>query len=126
MVLAICALPVIGMRWGLSENPANPAGAGRSQFLPGNPLPDVVVVESAQDLRDPAGLIAIDQVSHRLMEIPGVRKVQSAAWPGGIPWTDASLTSALGKLSRSAGSPGPDVCAAGECDQVAGAPYSIR
>ncbi len=99
IVLAICALPVIGMRSGLTENPAGPAGAGRSQVLPGNPLPDVVVLEAAQDLRDPAGLIAIDQVSHRLMEIPGVRKVQSAAWPGGIPPSDASLTSALGKLS---------------------------
>ena len=105
MVLAICALPVVGMRWGLAENPAPTKSA---QILPGYPLPDVVVVESPHDLRDPGGLIAIDQVSHRLMEIPGVRKVQSAAWPGGVPWSDASLTSAMGRLSdqldRGAGS----------------------
>ncbi len=96
LVLVICALPVIAMQWGLAENPAATRSA---QFLPGNRLPDVVVVKSARDLRDPAGLIAIDQVSHRLMEIPGVRKVQSAAWPGGVPWTDASLTSEAGRLA---------------------------
>ncbi len=103
VVLAICALPVAGMRLGVGENPANPAGASRAQVPPGNALPDVVVIESPHDLRDPAALIAIDQVSHRLMEIPGVRKVQSAAWPGGIPWPDASLTSSLGKLSEEMG-----------------------
>ncbi len=96
LVLVICALPVIAMQWGLPENPA---GTNNAQFLPGNRLPDVVVVKSARDLRDPAGLIAIDQVSHHLMEIPGVRKVQSAAWPGGVPWTDASLTSEAGRLA---------------------------
>ena len=126
VVLAICALPVIGMRWGIAENPA---GTSRAQFLPWNSLPDVVVVESARDLRDPAGLIAIDQVSRRLMEIPGVRKVQSAAWPGGVPWTDASLTSAAGRLAdqldRQAVSFVPQVNAikslASVLDQVTGA-----
>ncbi|WP_099225577.1 MMPL family transporter [Mycobacterium persicum] len=108
VVLAICALPVIGMRCGIDESRANPPGTSAARLLPGNPLPDVVVVNSAADLRQPAGLIAIDQLSHRLMEIPGVRKVESAAWPAGVPWADASLTSAAGKLSdqlnRGAGS----------------------
>jgi RND superfamily putative drug exporter len=129
VVLAICALPVIGMRWSLSENPANPAGSSSVRFLPGNPLPDVVVIESARDLRDPAGLIAIDQVSHHLMEIPGVRKVQSAAWPGGGPWTEASLSSAMGRLAdqldRGAGSFLPQINAIKELestvDQMTGA-----
>ncbi|HUO36561.1 MAG TPA: MMPL family transporter [Mycobacterium sp.] len=126
VVLAICALPLIGMRWGLAENPA---GTSSAQFLPGNPLPDVVVVKSARDLRDPAGLIAIDGVSRRLMEIPGVGKVQSAAWPGGVPWTEASLTSAAGRLSdqldRQAGTFVPQVNAikslASVVDQMTGA-----
>ncbi|OSC40420.1 hypothetical protein B8W66_12905 [Mycobacterium decipiens] len=96
VVLAICALPVIGMRSGVAENLARVSSA---RFLPGDQLPDVVVVKSTRDLLDPAGLIAIDQISHRLMEIPGVRKVESAAWPAGIPWTDASLTSAAGRLA---------------------------
>ncbi|BBX97586.1 phthiocerol dimycocerosate exporter MmpL7 [Mycobacterium lacus] len=99
VVLAICALPVVGMRWGISENPTNPAGTGSARLFPGTSPPDVVVIEAVRDLRDPAGLIAIDQASHRLMEIPGVRRVQSAAWPAGIPWADASLTSAAGRLS---------------------------
>ncbi len=105
VLLVICALPVIGMRWGLSQNPENPANPASpaadsaARFVAGNSLPDVVLVESANDLRDPGGLIAIDQVSRRLMEIPGVRKVQSAAWPAGAPWADASLTATLGKLS---------------------------
>ncbi|AKN18422.1 hypothetical protein B586_03320 [Mycobacterium haemophilum DSM 44634] len=100
VVLAICALPVIGMRLGLAESQAGQRGA---QVLPGNPLPDVLVIKSARDLRDPAALIAIDQVSHRLMEIPGVRKVESAAWPAGVPWTDASLSSAAGRLADQLG-----------------------
>lgn len=96
-ILAICALPVIGMRGVLAENPAHQAGTHRAQILSG--LPDVVLIESDRDLRDPAGLIAIDRVSRRLMETPGVRKVQSAAWPAGVPWTEASLTSTAGRLS---------------------------
>ncbi|RFD27124.1 MMPL family transporter [Mycobacterium uberis] len=100
VVLAICALPVIGMRLGLAEDHAGQSG---TQVLPGNPLPDVLFIKSAQDLRDPAALIAINQVSHRLMEIPGVRKVESAAWPGGVPWTDASLSSAAGRLADQLG-----------------------
>lgn len=95
LVAAICALPVLGMHWGVGGVPAR---AGK-QFTPANRLPDVVMVKSSHDLRDPAGLIAIDAVSRRLMEIPGVRKVQSAAWPAGVPWTDASLSSAAGRLS---------------------------
>jgi putative drug exporter of the RND superfamily len=132
VVLAICALPVIGMRWVISEspaNPANPAGTRTAQFFPENQLPDVVMVKSDRDLRDPAGLIAIDQISRDLMEIPGVRKVQSAAWPGGVPWTDASLTSAAGRLAdqldRQTGSFLPQVNAikslASAVDQMTGA-----
>ncbi|GAB7144338.1 MMPL family transporter [Mycobacterium riyadhense] len=95
VVLVICALPVIGMRWNSLDGSAK---AGGGQFVPGRSLPDVLVIKSDHDLRDPAGLIAIDAVSRRLMEIPGVRKVESAAWPAGVPWTEASLTSAAGRL----------------------------
>ncbi len=63
----------------------------------------MVVIKSARDLRDPAALIAINQVSHRLVEVPGVRKVESAAWPAGVPWTDASLSSAAGRLADQLG-----------------------
>ncbi|KJX75852.1 MMPL family transporter [Mycobacterium lepromatosis] len=100
VVLATCALPVIGMRLSLAEDHTGQSGA---QVLPGNLLPDILLIKSARDLRDPAALIAIDQVSHRLMEIPGVRKVESAAWPAGVPWTDASLSSAAGRLADQLG-----------------------
>ncbi|WP_373155445.1 MMPL family transporter [Mycobacterium marinum] len=113
LVLAVCAVPVIGMQWGIGDGPVNPAAGGTKRALPWQPLPDVVMLEAKHDLSDPAGLIAIDQVSHRLMEIPGVRRVESAAWPAGVPWTDASLTAAAGKLSdeldRGAGSFMPQV-----------------
>ncbi|MDC9016415.1 MMPL family transporter [Mycobacterium marinum] len=113
LVLAVCAVPVIGMQWGIGDGPVNPAAGGTKRVLPWQPLPDVVMLEAKHDLSDPAGLIAIDQVSHRLMEIPGVRRVESAAWPAGVPWTDASLTATAGKLSdeldRGAGSFMPQV-----------------
>lgn len=124
LVSTVCALPVLGMHWGVGDVPVR---AGK-QFTAGNRLPDVVVVKSGHDLRDPAGLIAIDAVSRRLMEIPGVRKVQSAAWPAGVPWTDASLSSAAGRLSdqldRQAASFAPQVTAVktlgSVLDQVSG------
>lgn len=97
LVLALCALPVLGTHWGISPGPDS---ARTGHFVASNRLPDVVLVKSTHDLRDPAGLIAIDAASRRLMEIPGVRKVQSAAWPGGTPWADASLSSAAGRLSE--------------------------
>ncbi len=96
LVSFLCALPVLGIHWGTGDIPSS---AGNPRFTPTNRLPDVVLVKSSHDLRNPAGLIAVDAVSRRLMEIRGVRKVQSAAWPGGVPWTDASLSSAAGKLS---------------------------
>lgn len=100
VVLAICALPVIGADWGLSRKPVGSARTGGAHFLASNRLPDVVLIKSGHDLRDPGGLIGIDAVSRRLMDIPGVRKVQSAAWPAGVPWSDASLSSAAGRLSE--------------------------
>ena len=96
LVAALCALPVLGIHWGTGDAAVR---TGSKQFSVTNRLPDVVMVISSHDLRDPGGLIAIDAVSRRLMEIPGVRKVQSAAWPAGVPWTDASLSSAAGRLS---------------------------
>ncbi|OBK29861.1 hypothetical protein A5634_17580 [Mycobacterium asiaticum] len=96
LVLGICALPLLGTHWGVGESPVRTSSA---HFSPHNRLPDVLMVKATHDLRDPAGLIAIDALSRRLMDIPGVRKVQSAAWPGGVPWADASLSSAAGRLS---------------------------
>ncbi|MCY0610115.1 MMPL family transporter, partial [Klebsiella pneumoniae] len=93
-------LPIIGMRWGVAENPTRQGGA---QVLPGIALPHVVVIKSPPDLRVPAALIPINQVSHRLVEVPGVRKVESAGWPAGVPWTDASLSSAAGRLADQLG-----------------------
>lgn len=96
LVVGLCALPVLGMHWGTGDALAR---AGGAHFTPNNRLPDVVMLISSHDLRDPPGLVAIDAASRRLMELPGVRKVQSAAWPGGVPWADASLSSAAGRLS---------------------------
>jgi len=59
-----------------------------------------VLIEADHDLRRPAGLLAIDRVTRRLMEIPNVQLVQSATWPAGLPWADATLAHQLGELNR--------------------------
>ncbi|ADG97817.1 MMPL domain protein [Segniliparus rotundus DSM 44985] len=66
-----------------------------SQFLP-----TVVIVETGRDLRTPSGLIAIDRLTRRLMDMPGVRTVQSASWPGARPWSEATIAHQAGDLAN--------------------------
>ncbi|QZH59708.1 MMPL family transporter [Mycolicibacterium farcinogenes] len=61
---------------------------------------ETVLLTSDRDLRTPAGLIAVNLITNRLLEIPGVRRVQSAAAPSGPPWADATVAHQLGELNR--------------------------
>jgi putative drug exporter of the RND superfamily len=59
-----------------------------------------VVVRADHDLRNPVGLLAIDRVTRRLMELPAATRVQSAAWPAGIPLPQFTVDYQLGELNR--------------------------
>lgn len=59
-----------------------------------------VVLRTDHDLRNPAGLLGIDRVTRRLIELPAATRVQSAAWPGGLPWPQATVAHQISELNR--------------------------
>lgn len=89
LVLVVCALPVAGLRLGFDELAAQPLSTHANRgyqamdrhFPPNRLLPEIVSIESDHDLRTPAGVIAVERVTKGLMEIPGIRMVQSASAP---------------------------------------------
>lgn len=98
-LILVLALPVAGLRTGWNEVSATPSGvessrgyAAMDRHFPANQLfPDVVTVHADHDLRNPAGLIAIERITRQLMAIPGVRLVQSASRPTGKVPDEATL-----------------------------------
>ncbi|GBE67347.1 putative membrane protein, MmpL family [Mycobacterium sp. MFM001] len=108
MVVLVLALPVAGLRPGWNEPAATPANAdssrgyqAASQHFPANQLfPDVVTVGADHDLRNPAGLIAVERISRQIMAIPGVRMVQSASRPAGTVPDEATLSHQAGLVGE--------------------------
>lgn len=105
-VILAMAIPLCGMSIGWDEAAATPAGAESNRgyqatdrhFGPNQLLPDVVTIETDHDVRNPAGLIAIERITKAIMAIPGVRMVQSASRPDGAVPQEATLTAQAGKI----------------------------
>jgi putative drug exporter of the RND superfamily len=105
-VLALLALPAAGIHSGWNEPDASPADTGSNQgyaaagrhFEENHLLPDVVAVRADRDLRTPAGLIAVERITREVMEIPGVRLVQSPSRPAGVVPEEATLTGQIGRI----------------------------
>jgi RND superfamily putative drug exporter len=105
-VLAVTALPLTGLRNGWNEPAATPATAesnrgyqAADRHYPVNQLlPDVVTVETDHDIRNPAGLIAVERITRQFMAIPGVRLVQSASRPAGTVPDEATLSGQAGLI----------------------------
>lgn len=106
--LLVCLLPLLGMRLGFNEIAAQPGDTESNRgyqamdrhFPPNALLPEIVVIEADRDLRNPAGLIAIEKVSRQLMAVHGVRAVQSASRPAGRLPDEASLTHQAGAIGE--------------------------
>ncbi len=62
-----------------------------------------MTVQADHDLRNPAGLIAVERITRQIMAIPGVRRVQSASRPYGKVPDQATLTYQTGVLGRQLG-----------------------
>jgi RND superfamily putative drug exporter len=107
LVLAL-ASPLAGMRIGWDEAAAAPAGAESSRgyqvvddhFAPNQLLPDTVTVEADHDLRNPAGLIAVEQITGAIMTIPGVRMVQSASRLNGSAPQQVAFPTPIGPMGH--------------------------
>ncbi|ORA81383.1 hypothetical protein BST28_07380 [Mycolicibacter kumamotonensis] len=105
LIIAL-TVPLIGMQVNWNEPAATPDDAESNlgyaamdrHFPPNQLLPNVVTVEADHDLRNPAGLIAIERVTRQIMAIPGVRMVQSASRPAGTVPAEANLTYQAGMI----------------------------
>ena len=68
-------------------------------FPPNRLLPEIVLITSSHDLRNPAGLIAIERVSKKIMDTPGIYLAQSASRPTGSIPEQAALTAQSGIIA---------------------------
>lgn len=102
--IAVAALPVVGLQIGWNEPAATPAStesnkgyaAADRHFGPNHLLATVVNVAADHDIRNPAGLIAVERITRQIMAIPGVRMVQSASRPAGTVPAEATLSGQAG------------------------------
>lgn len=107
-LILLAALPLGSMQIGWNEPAATPSDtdSGRGyaiagqHFAPNTLLPDVVTVQADHDLRNPAGLIAVERITRQIMAIPGVRVVQSASRPDGKVPNEATLSYQAGEVGR--------------------------
>lgn len=110
-LVAVLAIPLIGIHTSWDQPADTPAGtesnrgyAAMDRHFPANQLfPDVVTIEADHDLRNPAGLIALERISHALMAIPMVRMVQSPSRPAGAVPDEATFTYQAGAVGTQLG-----------------------
>lgn len=107
----VAALPLVGMRIGWNEPAATPSSSESNRgystndrHFPANSLlPDVITVQADHDLRNPAGLIAIERITGQIMAVPGVHLVQSATRPDGKVPDQATFSYQAGVLGQQFG-----------------------
>jgi RND superfamily putative drug exporter len=107
-LIIVAALPLAGLQVGWNEPGATPATAESNRgyaaadrhFPPNQLLPTVLTIAVDHDIRNPAGLIAIERITGQLMAIPGVRMVQSASRPAGKIPDEATLSGQAGVIGR--------------------------
>jgi putative drug exporter of the RND superfamily len=107
-LIVVAALPLTGLRIGWNEPAATPAAtesnrgyqAADRHFPANHLLPTVVTVSTDHDIRNPAGLIAVERIAKQIMAIPGVRMVQSASRPAGTVPDEVTLSGLAGAISR--------------------------
>lgn len=105
-VLTLVALPATGLRNGWDEPTATPGDTGSNQgyaaadrhFEDNHLLPTVVAVQSDHDVRTPAGLIAVERITAAVMDIAGVRLVQSPSRPAGTVPDETTLAGQIGRI----------------------------
>ncbi|MDM2420311.1 RND family transporter [Mycobacteroides abscessus] len=107
LVLIVCALPLLGLRPGFQEARAVPDSAQSNlgyraldrHFPPNAVMPEIIVIETDHDMRNPQGLIALERVARGIMAVPGVRMVQSASRPAGTVPNQARVSNQAGQIA---------------------------
>jgi RND superfamily putative drug exporter len=106
-VLLVMALPLVVTTVSFNETRAQPSttesnigyAAMDRHFPPNRILPDIVSIRVDDDLRTPRGLIAIEEVTRKLLEITDVRLVQSASRPAGSILPESQITTQIGRIA---------------------------
>ena len=104
VLILIIGLPGVPISWDETSTTSSDTEANRgyravdAHFAPNQLHPDVVTIETTHDMRTPADLTAIEQVTSAIMAISGVRMVQSASHPGGMVSKQAALTATGGNV----------------------------
>ncbi|MEE6177838.1 MMPL/RND family transporter [Mycobacterium sp. 050134] len=107
-LLLVCAVPALGMKLSFDERTGQPTSSDSNRgyqaadrhFPADGLLPQYVLIETDHDMRNPAGLIAIESITRRIVALPGVRAVQSASRPTGVPLPGAALTDQAALIGR--------------------------
>ena len=107
LVIAL-TIPLLGMKMGWHEPGSTPGNAESNagyqaadrHFADNELLPDIVTIEADHDLRNPAGLIAVERITRAIMELPNVRTVRSASRPTGNVPPEATLTAQAGDVGN--------------------------
>ena len=100
------ALPVVGIRIGWDDGQAAPVQAESSRgyqtvddhFAPTQLQPDAVTIQADHDIRNPGGLMAVEDISAAIMTIPGIRMVQSASRLNGVAPQQLTVTVPVGPV----------------------------
>ncbi|QRY52661.1 RND family transporter [Mycolicibacterium septicum] len=106
--LIVCTVPLLGAKISFAELSAQPASTDSSRgyqavhgrFPDNRLLPEIVSIQADRDLRTPAGLITIERVTRKVLEVRGVRTVQSASRPAGTPVRQGTLTYQAGQIGE--------------------------
>lgn len=105
--LLILALPALATRISFNEARAQPPTtesnlgyAAMDRHFPANRiLPEIVSIKADMDLRTPSGMIAIETVTRKILEIADVRLVQSASRPAGSILPESQITTQVGQIA---------------------------
>lgn len=101
-VVGIVALP--GYRTNYNDRNSVPSTVAASfgytaaerHFAPSRLLPDILMVESSHDLRNPADMLVLERIAKNIMALPGVARVQSITRPLGPPLEHSSVPFQIG------------------------------
>ncbi|SOJ55298.1 Siderophore exporter MmpL4 [Mycobacterium simulans] len=102
--ILMVSLPAVPIGW--DESAATPANAESNRgyqavdghFAANQLLPDVVTIQTDHDIRNPAGLTALERITAAIMTVPGVRMVQSASHPTGMVSKQAAYSTSAGNF----------------------------
>ncbi|GJO38659.1 membrane protein [Mycobacterium marinum] len=65
--------------------------AAERHFSPARLNPDLLMIETDHDMRNPAGMLVLDRIARAIFHLPGIAQVQSITRPLGTPIDHSSI-----------------------------------